>query len=269
MESSWLDSAWLGFASHFSEYSLICVGTFVVYLSVWVVTNVPYLLIDQFKIFQRYKIQKNHPNDMAEVWAHWWRSVATQSLALPACLLAWPLFAFCNFQTGHLPTWQVFVAQFIFFNLLEDFLFYWTHRLLHLAWFFKHVHYVHHKYHAPFSVAGAQAHPFELVFNFLMPTIAPPLLCGWYMGVHVLTLWLWLFYRELRATEAHSGYILPWHLAHVLKFVGYLGSGAHDLHHSRVRVNFGSFVFWDLICGTYEPAVSLDGAETKPTERRN
>jgi hypothetical protein len=63
-----------------------------------------------------------------------------------------------------------------------------------------------------FSLAGEIAHPFEFFLNFLLPTILPPLLAGLYHGVHVVTLWLWLFFRSLRSTEAHSGYVLPWYL---------------------------------------------------------
>jgi len=101
----------------------------------------------------------------------------------------------------------------------------------------------------------------ELIFNFLLPTIIPPLVAGWYGGIHVLTFWIWLYYRELRATEAHSGYLLPWHTAHVLKYVGYEGSAAHDIHHSKVRYNYGSFVLWDRIMGTYATAADFNKKE--------
>jgi sterol desaturase/sphingolipid hydroxylase (fatty acid hydroxylase superfamily) len=41
------------------------------------------------------------------------------------------------------------------------------------------------------------------------------------------------------------------HLAHLLKYVGYYGAAFHDLHHSGVDYNFGSFIWWDRICGTF------------------
>jgi sterol desaturase/sphingolipid hydroxylase (fatty acid hydroxylase superfamily) len=74
---------------------------------------------------------------------------------------------------------QKLLAQFVFFNLAEDVLFYWIHRFLHRPWWMKHVHKVHHSHHAPYSVAGAQAHWFEALFNFLLPTVLPPLIAGW------------------------------------------------------------------------------------------
>lgn len=205
---------------------------------------------------------------MKEVWSHWWRSVVTQFGVLPVCLVAMPVFTFCNFQTGHLPSWcasfvvvvicvvivcvvlhrKLFLGQFVFFNLAEDFLFYWVtlcsvFASISLCLVFRVLIAVHFRFvllfcrhiacctclgssktctmsitsttrhsgtycvaHCFFafrllfcrvlsclrdfliffvfmllycSVAGAQAHPFELVFNFLMPTILPPLLCGW------------------------------------------------------------------------------------------
>jgi sterol desaturase/sphingolipid hydroxylase (fatty acid hydroxylase superfamily) len=61
------------------------------------------------------------------------------------------------------------------------------------------------------SLAGEIAHPVEFILNFLLPTVLPPLLAGLFHGVHVVTLWFWFFFRSLRSTEAHSGYILPWY----------------------------------------------------------
>jgi len=43
-----------------------------------------------------------------------------------------------------------FTLQFVFFNLLEDALFYWVHRLFHQKTMFRKYHYIHHKYNAPY-----------------------------------------------------------------------------------------------------------------------
>jgi sterol desaturase/sphingolipid hydroxylase (fatty acid hydroxylase superfamily) len=50
--------------------------------------------------------------------------------------------------------------------------------MLHIPWFFKRVHYIHHAYDAPYSLVGGIAHPFEFVFNFTLPIIAGPIAVG-------------------------------------------------------------------------------------------
>jgi len=258
-----IEELWLSFAKHFGHWTLCCVGTAVVSQLIWWCCNIPYLLIEKFRWFQDYKIQKDHPNDPREVMRHWWSSVLAQGAVVPVCLLAYPLFQACNFQTGAFPPLKTMLWQFVFFNVLEDFLFFWGHKLLHVEYMFKKFHWVHHAYKAPYSVAGAQAHAVELIFNFLTPTVLPVFLAGWYSpgGVHLLLFWCWLWYRESRATEAHSGYLLPWHLSHVMKYIGYQGSVAHDIHHKYTKFNLGSFVWWDLITGTY--ATPSDFAKAK------
>jgi len=39
----------------------------------------------------------------------------------------------------------VVVSQVLFYFVLEDFIFYWGHRALHMKWLYKHVHSVHHE----------------------------------------------------------------------------------------------------------------------------
>lgn len=50
--------------------------------------------------------------------------------------LAWSYFWFCR---------KVVLSQIIFYFILEDFVFYWGHRILHTKWLYKHVHSVHHE----------------------------------------------------------------------------------------------------------------------------
>lgn len=40
---------------------------------------------------------------------------------------------------------KVVLTQIIFYFILEDFVFYWGHRVLHTKWLYKHVHSVHHE----------------------------------------------------------------------------------------------------------------------------
>ena len=70
------------------------------------------------------------------------------------------------------------------------------------------------------------------------------------VGAHVVTLWIWLAFRQWEAAEGHCGYefaVTPTHL-----FPGNDGARHHDFHHARVRGNYaGFFPIWDRVFGTY------------------
>jgi methylsterol monooxygenase len=247
---------WAPIANTFSDFWILAIGTFIAHKLIWLVCNLPYIFIEKYSLFKDRKIQPNRKNDLNEMMREFWKSFREHFIiVLPMCVfLGYPIFKYCNFQTGlEFPSWSKFGAQFVFFNLLEDALFYWVHRLFHHKTMFRKYHYIHHKYNAPYSLVGEIAHPMEFVCNFLLPALIPPLIAGLYSGIHITTLWIWLLFREMRGTEAHSGYVLPWHLTHVLKYIGYQGATFHDLHHSSGKGNFGSYIYWDVICGTYTP----------------
>lgn len=41
---------------------------------------------------------------------------------------------------------KVISTQILFYFILEDFVFYWGHRVLHTKWLYKHVHSIHHEW---------------------------------------------------------------------------------------------------------------------------
>ena len=65
--------------------------------------------------------------------------------------------------------------------VLEDFLFYWCHRMLHTPWLFKHVHRKHHEFHnlASYPIASEYTHPVESVLGLdhLSLSVGPQLTC--------------------------------------------------------------------------------------------
>ncbi|KAG6436219.1 hypothetical protein SASPL_101104 [Salvia splendens] len=70
-------------------------------------------------------------------------------------ILSYPVFRFMGMRsTLSLPSWYTQIAcfcrkvistQILFYFILEDFVFYWGHRILHTKWLYKHVHSVHHE----------------------------------------------------------------------------------------------------------------------------
>ncbi|KAK8488810.1 hypothetical protein V6N11_025324 [Hibiscus sabdariffa] len=142
---------------------------------------------------------------------------------------------------------KVVLSQIIFYFILEDFVFYWGHRILHTKWLYKHVHSVHHEYATPFGLTSEYAHPAEILFLGFATIIGPAI-----TGPHLITLWLWMVLRVLETVEAHCGYHFPWSLSNFLPVYG--GADFHDYHHRLLYTKSGNysstFVYMDWIFGT-------------------
>jgi len=232
-------------------------GTFVVHQIIWFILNVIYLTIDDYNLFPQHKI-RSEPDSSLTPTMRWryFRAIAFDHVTqmLPLQLLSYPLLRAVGFTTDEatFPSLSTWFLEFVFFNVIEDAGFYWVHRLLHTSWCYAKVHKRHHEFIAPFSLVSEIAHPAEFLFNFLLPMMAGPFIVGLYCGhVHIATFWIWMTFREMRGTEAHSGYNLPYHPLRLLDPI-YGGSVAHEFHHSVVgrNSNFGGYKFWDWVMGT-------------------
>ena len=130
---------------------------------------------------------------------------------------------------------------------IDDFLFYWSHRILHHKMFYVRFHKKHHMFRKPTALATEFADPVEDALNTLA-TALPPVLLGSHSSVFLLYTCL----KLNQSIEAHSGFDLPF--PYSLWNCRYLGmdcAGAHDYHHSHNSGNFGGFfMFWDWAMGT-------------------
>jgi len=122
--------------------------------------------------------------------------------------------------------------------LIEEYLFYWSHRLLHV-YFYQDIHKRHHEFRAPISIAAEYAHPIELILSNIFPLIAGPML----LGSHIFTVWLWLILAITGTCNHHCGYHLPW-----LK--GLSSPEFHDYHHYNFNSNFGLMGYLDYLYDT-------------------
>lgn len=66
---------------------------------------------------------------------------------------------------GEFPSFTTFCLQTVFVTYVDDLVFFLTHRLLHMPWFYKHVHKQHHEYDTSFSTISEYAHPFEYLIS--------------------------------------------------------------------------------------------------------
>jgi sterol desaturase/sphingolipid hydroxylase (fatty acid hydroxylase superfamily) len=143
-------------------------------------------------------------------------------------------------------TWEI-LKQILFFMLVEDFLFYWHHRMLHHPKLYPYIHKIHHEYNITVSISAEYAHPLEFILGNLIPTNIGPKILG--SQVHFITYSMWIIIRLMETVDGHSGYEFSWSPFRLLPLSG--SSNYHNFHHSHNVGNYGSlFTFWDSLCGT-------------------
>lgn len=97
--------------------------------------------------------------------------------------------------------------------------FYFSHRMLHYKWFYKHVHKVHHEWTASIAIIALYSHPVEHLIVNLGSVFSGIILSG----CHIATGWLWLGLLLISTLGDHSGYHIP--------FIH--SSEYHDYHHLK------------------------------------
>ncbi len=142
--------------------------------------------------------------------------------------------------------WPWVVASFFILIVIDDFWFYWIHRMLHTPRLYKLIHNEHHK--------SVDVNPFTSVsFHFLEPA----LLSSWVFPVALLMpTYAPLFaavqiYGLLDNLKAHLGYEFFPRWFNRGPFRWLTTSSYHNMHHQKYNGNYGvHFRFWDRVMGT-------------------
>eukprot|EP01083_Nonionella_stella_P272631 924647_1 len=136
--------------------------------------------------------------------------------------------------------------------IIEDAVFYWTHRAFHINKLYF-IHKMHHEVTVPISFSSTYSAPVDFILNMCAT------LCGLYGCNTIFAFVVWIALRIYTTTEIHSGYKFPWMPDQFIKnskymsFVDgvYAGSEHHDAHHQYNNINYSSSLcFWDWLCGT-------------------
>jgi lathosterol oxidase len=174
-----------------------------------------------------------------------------------ATIWMWVIEPYTSFY-GYFMTNQYTVTHFIIsaavYLLFFDSWFYWTHRLLHVKFLWRHVHYAHHQFLHPTAFAQDAVHPFEAVLQGPMGHHFAAMV----YPIHPVAHALFGFLTSIYAIAAHDGR------------AGDLND--HCKHHTHKHVNFGLYWgLWDYICGTrYQPKQTKPwAAAVKPLEDEN
>ncbi len=174
-------------------------------------------------------------------------SLLNSTLALIGVILTWPLLKYSAIHIGTIPKWYIVVGQVIFFVYLDDFIYYWFHRAMHSKHLYHSVHSLHHRIIVPWAISAHYMHPIEFLITVGNVLLGPILL-----GSHVVTIWIWVLFRQWIAAEGHCGYDFPWNPSRLFPF--YEGSSYHDFHHAKFQGNYSGFTgYLDRIFGTRSP----------------
>jgi len=136
----------------------------------------------------------------------------------------------------------------------HDVYFYWTHRLLHQRWLFRHVHGVHHRSRNPSPWAAYSFHPVEAFINALVTPLA--LLV---VPMHGGVLFIFMLHQIVRNAHGHAavetmprGFVRHWLGRH------FTTTTHHHMHHETASGNYGLwFTWWDRWCGTEQRDYAL------------
>ncbi len=151
--------------------------------------------------------------------------------------------------------WIWFCLWFPLLQIWQSFHFYWWHRVLHIPFFYKLFHAVHHRNINPGPWSGFSMHPVEhilfmssLLIHFVIPS-------------HPLHVLYHLYWLVLGTVSTHSGYEMIWFKGKNLLSVG---SFFHHIHHRYFNCNYGNpEIPIDLWFGSYH-----DGSEVATRKLR-
>jgi len=141
--------------------------------------------------------------------------------------------------------------------VIQDTIFYWTHRFMHWRPVFKYFHAGHHKSVSPSPWAIFAFQPLEAILQFscLMLIII-------FVPLKPIVLLAFMSYDSMINIAGHTGHemVPTWMSRHWL-FKGFNNVTHHDNHHTNMRCNFGAFFnVWDRWMGTFVDNASAESA---------
>jgi sterol desaturase/sphingolipid hydroxylase (fatty acid hydroxylase superfamily) len=103
---------------------------------------------------------------------------------------------------NNFPTIGILLRDLIVYVIIEEIMFYFSHRVLHWGSFYASIHKFHHTFTAPCAIAAIYAHPIEHLVSNVIPVSMGPLL----MKSHPVSSMIWGILALFNTMTVHSGY---------------------------------------------------------------
>jgi sterol desaturase/sphingolipid hydroxylase (fatty acid hydroxylase superfamily) len=143
--------------------------------------------------------------------------------------------------------WIYYFLVFPMMLFIHDTYFYWAHRWMHIPFWYRKVHSVHHRSTNPSPWAAYAFHPWEALLEI---GILPVFVFG--LPVHRTHILLFFLFMIAYNVYGHLGFELypqGFEKTRIGRWIN--TSRHHNLHHSRFTGNYGLyFLFWDRWMGT-------------------
>jgi len=145
------------------------------------------------------------------------------------------------------PTYTEIVIQMATCMLIEDFIFYCMHSLLHTKYFYSKIHKVHHEYVESVAISATYSHFLEYILGNILPSSVAPLLLG--KRMHFITYLVYVVMVLHESHDGHSGYTFSWSPHRVIPLT--FDAEFHIFHHWKYHGNYSNYLsIWDRVFGT-------------------
>jgi sterol desaturase/sphingolipid hydroxylase (fatty acid hydroxylase superfamily) len=152
------------------------------------------------------------------------------------------------YEGGIIPPLPTLAKEFALWIIVEECIFYWVHRFMHIPVLYKWFHKSHHKpIREPYSLSGLINDPLDASV-FLLVTLSGALL----LNTHFFTLWCRIPWIAWLSFYSHSNLVFKYDpFGYLPSWLYFDHPGVHLKHHLDPRKNYGMHTqVWDILMKT-------------------